>query len=125
MTGAAGLPPEILLVPLTGHTWGHCGVAIQRDADWLLHAGDAHFHRQALASGTPRCPPGLRAYQRLMEVERSQRLANQERLRELRRAQGSQVQIVCAHDRFELAAAAAAGEVTTPATAPEDVRFLA
>ncbi|MBV8971146.1 MAG: MBL fold metallo-hydrolase, partial [Sphingomonadaceae bacterium] len=24
----AGLPPEILLVPLPGHTWGHAGVAI-------------------------------------------------------------------------------------------------
>jgi glyoxylase-like metal-dependent hydrolase (beta-lactamase superfamily II) len=24
-----GLPPEILLVPLPGHTWGHAGVAIK------------------------------------------------------------------------------------------------
>src|SRR3546814_9590449 len=24
-----GLPPEILLVPLPGHTWGHSGVAVQ------------------------------------------------------------------------------------------------
>src|SRR5690606_9798141 len=26
-----GLPPEILLIPLIGHTWGHCGVAVDTD----------------------------------------------------------------------------------------------
>ena len=26
-----GLPPEILMVPLPGHSWGHAGVAIRRD----------------------------------------------------------------------------------------------
>lgn len=36
-----GLPPEILRVPLPGHTWGHAGVAIRRPEGWLLHAGDA------------------------------------------------------------------------------------
>jgi glyoxylase-like metal-dependent hydrolase (beta-lactamase superfamily II) len=41
----AGLPPEILLVPLTGHTWGHIGVAIRKEEGWMLHAGDAYFYR--------------------------------------------------------------------------------
>ena len=36
-----GLPLEILLVPLPGHTWGHAGVAVDTGAGWLLHAGDA------------------------------------------------------------------------------------
>src|ERR1700712_3552149 len=39
-----GLPPEILLVPLAGHTWGHTGVAVQESGGrWLLHAADAYF----------------------------------------------------------------------------------
>jgi glyoxylase-like metal-dependent hydrolase (beta-lactamase superfamily II) len=40
-----GLPPEILLVPLAGHTWGHSAVAIDTGDGWLLHAGDAYFFR--------------------------------------------------------------------------------
>jgi len=33
--------PEIRLIPLPGHTRGHCAVAIQYDGGWLLHCGDA------------------------------------------------------------------------------------
>lgn len=43
--GCDGLPPEILLVPLAGHTWGHVGVAIQEPGGCMLHAGDAYFYR--------------------------------------------------------------------------------
>ncbi len=33
--------PEIWLIPLPGHTPGLAGVAIQKDADWLLYGSDA------------------------------------------------------------------------------------
>ncbi|MBU0495076.1 MAG: MBL fold metallo-hydrolase [Chloroflexi bacterium] len=33
--------PEMWLVPLFGHTRGHCGVAIQTESGWLFHVGDA------------------------------------------------------------------------------------
>ena len=33
--------PEIWLVPLFGHTRGHCGVAIQTGQGWLFHVADA------------------------------------------------------------------------------------
>ena len=36
-----GFEPEIWLIPLTGHTPGHCGVAVRREQGWVLHAGDA------------------------------------------------------------------------------------
>ena len=36
-----GIEPEIWLVPLTGHTSGHCGVAIQTNDGWHFHCGDA------------------------------------------------------------------------------------
>jgi glyoxylase-like metal-dependent hydrolase (beta-lactamase superfamily II) len=103
-----GLPPEVLLVPLTGHTRGHAGVAVQdRDGGWLLHAGDAYFYRGELDPDAPRCPPGLRAYQALMEVDRRARLANQRRLRELVRTQGAAVRVISAHDPVEFDACAA------------------
>ncbi len=33
--------PEMALIPLFGHSPGHCGVAIRTESGWLLHAGDA------------------------------------------------------------------------------------
>jgi len=98
-----GLPPEILLVPLAGHTWGHCGVAVQGDDGWLLHAGDAYFYRGEVGTEEPTCPPGLAGYQRLMEVDRAARLANQAKLRRLSLDHGDEVRVFCAHDPVEFA----------------------
>jgi glyoxylase-like metal-dependent hydrolase (beta-lactamase superfamily II) len=100
--GMDGLPPEILLVPLPGHTWGHAGVAIDTGQGWLLNAGDAYFYRGEMALDHPHCSPGLAAYQRLMEVDRAARLDNQDRLRELKRLRGGEVQVFCSHDAVEL-----------------------
>jgi glyoxylase-like metal-dependent hydrolase (beta-lactamase superfamily II) len=33
--------PEMYLVPLFGHTRGHCGVAIQDGSSWVFHCADA------------------------------------------------------------------------------------
>jgi glyoxylase-like metal-dependent hydrolase (beta-lactamase superfamily II) len=98
--GGAGLPPEILLVPLIGHTLGHAGVAIRTGQQWLLHAGDAYFLRRELDVSDPYCTPGLRAYQWLVEKKRRARLANQERLRQLCRLH-SEIEIFCSHDPTE------------------------
>ena len=97
-----GLPPEILMVPLPGHTWGHAGVAIDTDHGWVLNAGDAYFYRRELDHERRRCTPGLRFYQRLMDTDREQRFANQRRLRELKRDHGDELTIFCSHDAIEL-----------------------
>ncbi len=97
-----GLPPELLMVPLPGHTWGHAGVAVRQDGGrWLLHAGDAYFYRGEVGSEDYHCPPGLRGYQKLMEVDRVARLANQRRLRRLSLDHAGEVRMFCAHDAVE------------------------
>lgn len=78
-----GLPPEILLIPLAGHTQGHAGIAIDTGDSWLLHAGDAYFYRGEIGQRERSCTPGLRFYQTMMEADRRQRLENQRRLRDL------------------------------------------
>lgn len=98
----AGLPPEILLVPLTGHTHGHAGIALQTPGGWLLHAGDAYFYREEVGQVEPYCTPGLRLYQRMMEVDRTARLANQHRLRMLSLEHRAEVTLFCSHDAKEL-----------------------
>jgi len=96
-----GAPPEILMVPLPGHTYGHAGVALRLDNHWLLLAGDAYFHHAEMIVDAPRCTPGLRFYQWMMEKDRAERLANQDRLRELKRGYGRVVDILCSHDVVE------------------------
>lgn len=96
-----GVDPEILLIPLAGHSRGHCGVAVREEAGWMLHCGDAYFHRNEMAT-SPSCPSGLGVFQRAMAADWAARTANQERLRELSRTHGDEVRIFCAHDPVEL-----------------------
>jgi glyoxylase-like metal-dependent hydrolase (beta-lactamase superfamily II) len=93
--------PEILLVPLRGHTAGHTGIAVRSSAGWLLHAGDAYYFHGQVAT-PPRAPIVLRLFQRRSDVDRAERIANQERLRALVADHGSEVTVFCAHDPVEL-----------------------
>ncbi len=96
-----GLPPEILMLPLIGHTLGHAGVAIHRAEGWLLYAGDAYFYEGEMNVEKPHCTPGLAVYQTMMEKDRRSRIWNQNRLRELIKFQGHEVDVFCAHDVSE------------------------
>lgn len=96
-----GLPPEILMVPLPGHTHGHAGIAIQTPQRWLLQTGDAYFYHQEMDRHDPWCTPGLRFYQSMMEKDRDARFFNQARLRRLKHAQGAEVEVFCSHDPTE------------------------
>jgi glyoxylase-like metal-dependent hydrolase (beta-lactamase superfamily II) len=96
------LGDDVLIVPLSGHTRGHSAVAVRRPrGGWFLHAGDAYFfhaekHRPAS------CPSGLRAFQAVVQMDKAQRKANQERLRDLHAAHGHEVTVFSAHDATEL-----------------------
>jgi glyoxylase-like metal-dependent hydrolase (beta-lactamase superfamily II) len=104
-----GLPPEILLIPLAGHTWGHAGIAVQEDdGRWLFYAGDAYFHHGEINGEHRTCPPGLRGYQRLMQVDADARMANQRRVHTLSTDHADAVRIFCAHDLVEFQALAGA-----------------
>lgn len=97
-----GLPPEILLVPLAGHTRGHTGVAVATDDGWLLHAGDAYFSPGEMDPVRPYCPPGLAFFESRMQMDREARIRNQHRLRALVREHGDEVRVLCAHNPVEL-----------------------
>lgn len=96
-----GLPPEITLIPLIGHTFGHAGVAVDRGDKWLLQAGDAYFFHAEMDHLQPWCTAGLRAYQTMMEKDRKARLWNQERLRDCKLHHEGEVEIFCGHDLVE------------------------
>lgn len=105
----AGLPPEILAVPLPGHTRGHACIAVRTKERWLLHAGDAYFHRATLDGGTSAVPFGLRLFERNAAIDYARVRANHARLAELSRAHREDVTVFSAHDPVELDALRAAG----------------
>jgi glyoxylase-like metal-dependent hydrolase (beta-lactamase superfamily II) len=92
---------DVLMIPLPGHTLGHTGVAVQREDGWLLHCGDAFFHRGELER-PPTCPVGLRAFQAAVDANGRLRRENQERLRELAGSRGDEVTLFCSHDPVQL-----------------------
>ncbi len=96
-----GVHQDIALVPLPGHTFGHCGVVVRRDHDWLLLAGDAYFYHGEMDVERPRCTIGLRFYQWLMQKDGRLRHENQRRLRELVKSHPHEVKVVSSHDLTE------------------------
>lgn len=97
-----GLPPEILLVPLGGHTRGHAGVAVDTGDGWLLHAGDAFFHHGQIDPARPHATPGLAWFEARVETVSGARRENHRRLRELVRDHGDEVTVLSAHDPWFL-----------------------
>ncbi len=102
--GIAGVTPltgldELLFVPLEGHQVGHSGVAVPvAGGRWLLHAGDAVFHRGRIAPEFAPCPPLVEE----MEIAGAEDEALYDesvlRLATLHRDHSDEVEIVVAHD---------------------------
>lgn len=84
-----GRSPDVLIIPLQGHTRGHAGIAVRTEKGWLLHAGDAYFNHGEMNAENPTCPPGLAAFQRIVAMDDAERRRNQARLRELVRTEPS------------------------------------
>ncbi len=97
-----GTADDVQLIPMPGHTRGHCAVAVRSAQGWLLHAGDAYFHHGEMCD-PPQRPAAIGALQGLLNTDRAQRLANRDRLRALATQAASQVRVFCAHDPQELA----------------------
>jgi glyoxylase-like metal-dependent hydrolase (beta-lactamase superfamily II) len=110
-----GLHSDVLIVPLAGHTPGHCGIAVRTGEGWLLHAGDAYFFRGEMDLGEYHCTPMLRFYQRMMASDNTARLSNQARLRRLKQTHGRDIRLFCAHDAKELEMFSAVPEVAIAA----------
>lgn len=92
-----GLPPDILFVPLPGHTLGHCGVAVQTGQGWLLDAGDAYYDPREVHQARRQCELGLRLFQAVITTNKKLWFHHQDRLRTFV-ATYPDVQVFSAHD---------------------------
>ncbi len=95
------LPPDIVLVPLPGHTRGHCGVAVKTPGRWLLHAGDAYYHERRMGAAGD-CTPGFIAFERFAHLNHRLAMQQVRALRGLNESHQNEVDIFCTHDPFEL-----------------------
>jgi glyoxylase-like metal-dependent hydrolase (beta-lactamase superfamily II) len=99
ITKLRGVDADIGLLPMHGHTRGHSAVIAKNGARWLVHAGDAYFHRNSMAGEKP--PIGVRVFESQMGMNNKQRLASAAALRQLHQTY-EDVDIFCAHDPVEL-----------------------
>jgi glyoxylase-like metal-dependent hydrolase (beta-lactamase superfamily II) len=89
--------PGIVLISLPGHTRGHACVAVDAGHRWVLHAGDAFYHRGTIdRSAKP--PRALRLMESAVAFNRRQVRDNHARLAELHARNESDLLIVSAHD---------------------------
>ncbi len=123
--GLDGLGDDILMVPLFGHTHGHCGIAVDTGDGWLLDCGDAYFDAREIKLPTRKCGPGPELFQLMVTTEREKRRHNQDRLRALH-AERPEIDIFCGHNPFEYldlverSGAQPRGIVTTRSWNPEN-----
>ncbi|GEE00085.1 putative metallo-hydrolase [Gordonia spumicola] len=99
-TALDGFGDDIAYVALPGHTAGHMGVAIRDGERWLLHGGDAFYHRNVIRGG--RVPRSLAIAQ--FGSARQPRTARdtRRRLADLHERHADSIRIVCAHDSAQL-----------------------
>ncbi|UTW62667.1 MBL fold metallo-hydrolase [bacterium SCSIO 12741] len=88
---------EAYLIPLFGHTLGHCGVAIKTDKDWLFYAGDAYYLRAELKDKNH--PVDQLAT--IRAVDNEARLESLEKVRRLIETHGDQMTYFGYHDPEE------------------------
>ena len=88
---------EAKLVPLPGHTFGHCGVAYREDGVWSLHAGDAYFDSKVIFE---KHAPGL-PIEIAFQSDANDRQASLRKLQMLKAAHGDEVRLFCTHDQQE------------------------
>lgn len=94
---------EFFLVPLTGHTRGHCAVVVRLPDGWLMHCGDAYVFHGDVHPERPFHRPFSRVVLSVMNLAKAFRAigAHSPRLRTLLREHGDKVQLFCTHDPHE------------------------
>lgn len=115
--GLDGLGDDIVMVPLFGHTHGHCGIAVRGPGGWLLDCGDAYFDAREVKLPHRRCGPIVEAFQLVVTTERAGRRHNQDRLRALHHDH-PEVDMFCGHNPFEYLAMVEKSGASARGTSP-------
>lgn len=95
-----GLPRDIMLIPLPGHSRGHCGVVIYSSGRWLFHTGDTYyFHKQMQEK--PETTPMVFLFQHLAHRDYREAMRTKHRVRDLALDHKNDITLFCSHDTEE------------------------
>jgi len=94
---ASVLPEGIVMVPLQGHTRGHCGVAVETGDGWLFHCGDAYYSAGELEDDTSGML-GLRVFRNLAHVDRSRAARQRQRIKQALAGCDGEITTLASHD---------------------------
>ncbi|MCG8574051.1 MAG: MBL fold metallo-hydrolase [Flavobacteriales bacterium] len=89
---------ELYLIPLFGHTLGHCGVAIKANDEWIFYVGDAYYLRAEIEDKNH--PVDQLAT--IRAVDNEMRLESLDKVRELIHNFGNEMDYFGYHDPTEL-----------------------
>ena len=95
-----GLPEGIALVPLIGHTGGHCGVAVDLPDKKLLHAGDCFYQEEEITAGVV-ANKVIEGFAKFLAYDNQQRMLQLKRLMKLKK-ENPRVRVFCSHDLNQL-----------------------
>ena len=95
-----GLVPDIRLVPLPGHTRGHCGVVIATEYGWLFQCGDAAspFHPDSDLHGIDQSKHAIAVLPSWFVCRVIGR--HVPRIRELLQKHGDEIEAISSHDLY-------------------------
>ncbi len=92
---------EFVLLPFTGHTRGHCAVALGVEDRWLLHCGDTYSYYRQVDPIQPYRHPSGKVMEWLTTTGFNMPKRHWMRIRRLLQTHGDRVQVFCAHDAHE------------------------
>lgn len=93
-----GLSSPVKLIPLFGHSRGHCGVAVGQGERWALHAGDTYYRRvEFITDDNP-----VTALSSHTADDNEQRVQSIAAIRKLAAEHGEAVTIFSTHEVLEL-----------------------
>jgi len=105
--GLACAPPvrigetAFVMIPFTGHTRGHCAVAVRDRDRWLLHCGDVYGYYRQVDPVQPYSHPCGKLMESIVTTGFRMPKRHWRALRGLLQAHGDQIRVFCTHDAHE------------------------
>ena len=95
---------KFVMIPFTGHTRGHCGIAVQVGERWLLHCGDSYGYFRQVNPVQPYQHPCGKLMEKIITIGFKIPRHHWISLRNLLREHTDKIQVFCSHDaqEFEL-----------------------
>ncbi len=92
---------EFVMVPFTGHTRGHCAIAMRTENGWLLHCGDLYGYQPQVDPAQPYKYPCGRLMEGVITTGFNMPRRHWVSLRTFLRAHGDEVRAFCSHAPYD------------------------